>query len=244
MLTGRRVGHSTQQRLVHRQDLSPTTAQQTVKELSVDGGKVRLRTAKGRPCEWRDYKAIKLHQQVIGASFRDNQTLIDWANQQPLADTVTCLGDGHDGVWNIIAEIGTTTQRREILDWYHLMENLAKVDSSRDQLIELEELLWEGKVETAIARLEDCCDAHAEQFMAYLQKHRPRIVDYDYYWWIGDSIGSGEIEAGIKQIAARVKLTGAQWNQENVPQVLNHRCAYLNGAFSLTSAPTMTAVAC
>ena len=232
MLTGRRVTHSTQQRLVHRQSLSRASASESVAELSVDGGKIRLRTAPGQSCEWRDYKAIKLHQQVISASFRDNQSLTDWANQQPLADTVRCLGDGHDGVWNIVAEIGTTTQRQEILDWYHLMENLAKVDSSHDQWVELKELLWEGKVEAAIVQLTDCSASHAAQFMAYLQKHRHRIVNYDDDWWHSKSIGSGEIEAGIKQIAARVKLTGAQWNEENVPQVLKHRCAYLNGAFS------------
>mgnify|MGYP001794175132 CR=1 FL=1 len=73
MLTGRQVGHSTQQRLVHRQSLSRANAPEAVEELSVDGGKIRLRTAKGKPCEWRDYKAIKLHQQVIAASIRDNQ---------------------------------------------------------------------------------------------------------------------------------------------------------------------------
>lgn len=243
ILTGRRVGHSTQQRLVHRQDLSPTSAQRPVEELSVDGGKVRLRTAQGKPCEYRDYKAIKLHQQVIAASFRDNRALIDWTNQQPLAERVSCLGDGHDGIWNIITEIGTTTQRREILDWYHLMENLAKVDTSRAQLIELEELLWEGKVEAAIIQLAECSASHAQQFMAYLQKHRHRLINYDDYWWRGQSIGSGEIESGIKQIAARVKLTGAQWNEENVPQVLNHRCAYLNGAFSMPSCSATTAAA-
>ena len=243
VLTGRRVAHSTQQRLVHRQDLSPTIAQQPVAELSVDGGKVRLRTPLGKSCEWRDYKAIKLHQQLISASFRDNPRLIAWTNRQPLADSVSCLGDGHDGIWNIVAEIGTTAQRQEILDWYHLRENLAKVDGSTDQIIELEELLWEGKVEAAIVRLEKATDDHASQFMAYLQKHRHRIINYDYYWWMGKTIGSGEIESGIKQIAARVKLTGAQWKEENVPQVLKHRCAYLNGAFSLPTDSTETVAA-
>uniref|UniRef100_UPI002636D89C hypothetical protein n=1 Tax=Acaryochloris sp. IP29b_bin.137 TaxID=2969217 RepID=UPI002636D89C len=32
----------------------------------------------------------------------------------------------------------------------------------------------------------------------------------------------------IKQISRRVKISGAQWNESNVPQVLAHRCAYLN----------------
>ncbi len=37
------------------------------------------------------------------------------------------------------------------------------------------------------------------------------------------------IESTIKQIDRRTKISGAQWKIENVPQVLAHRCAYLNG---------------
>ena len=40
------------------------------------------------------------------------------------------------------------------------------------------------------------------------------------------------LTALLKQIAARVKLTGAQWEEQNVQQVLKQRCAYLNGQFS------------
>ncbi|MEA5466183.1 ISKra4 family transposase, partial [Leptothoe sp. PORK10 BA2] len=153
----------------------------------------------------------------------------------PLAATLTCLGDGHDGIWNIIAEIGHEDQRREILDWYHLMENLAKVESSPERLDSIKDLLWEGKVKTVLAQFEDCSDAHAQAFVAYLRKHQHRIVNYEYYQLEGISIGSGAIESGIKQIAARVKLTGAQWEAKNIPQVLRHRCAYLNGQFSTVS---------
>jgi hypothetical protein len=31
---------------------------------------------------------------------------------------------GHDGIWNIIRELTPPEERREILDWYHLKENL------------------------------------------------------------------------------------------------------------------------
>jgi hypothetical protein len=40
-------------------------------------------------------------------------------NTQPLENLLTCLGDGHDGVWNIVGQIATADQRQEILDWYH-----------------------------------------------------------------------------------------------------------------------------
>lgn len=44
--------------------------------MSIDGGKVRLRTAKGAPSEWRDYKAVNLHQCGVSAFFRDNEALV------------------------------------------------------------------------------------------------------------------------------------------------------------------------
>lgn len=232
VLTGCSVSHSTQQRLVHRQEIALTPATKTVEELSVDGGRIRVRTPQGKACEWRDYKAVKLHEQSIGASYKDNEALIDWVNQQPLASRLVCLGDGHDGVWNLIAEIGDATQRREILDWYHLMENWAKLESRSDAMYEVQDLLWEGILTSAIAQLEKCSETRAPTFIAYLRKHQQRIVDYEYLQLTGVSIGSGAVESGIKQIANRVKLTGAQWKAENVPQVLRHRCAYLNGEFS------------
>ncbi|MBD2602864.1 ISKra4 family transposase, partial [Microcystis viridis FACHB-1342] len=45
----------------------------------------------------------------------------------------------------------------------------------------------------------------------------------------GICIGSGSVESKIKQIGARMKIVGAQWKAENVPQYLKLRCAYLNG---------------
>jgi hypothetical protein len=59
-LTGIKVGHSTQQRLVMRQDLELPQARQAISEVSVDGGKVRLRGKPKLGCYWRDYKAVRL----------------------------------------------------------------------------------------------------------------------------------------------------------------------------------------
>jgi hypothetical protein len=36
------------------------------------------------------------------ADFQQNQALIERVNRFPLACPLTCLGDGHDGIWNII----------------------------------------------------------------------------------------------------------------------------------------------
>jgi hypothetical protein len=63
-LTGIAVSHSTQQRLVHRYAFEelPSNPEVEVEEMSIDGGKVRLRTAKGKALIWRDYKAVSFHQ--------------------------------------------------------------------------------------------------------------------------------------------------------------------------------------
>ena len=96
-LTGLRISHSTQQRLVQRHKFSAVRVNQEVEELTVDGGKVRLRTPKGQGCEWRDYKAVNLDGQAVAAYFQDNKALLHWVNQQQLSEIVSCIGDGHDG---------------------------------------------------------------------------------------------------------------------------------------------------
>ena len=45
-LTGMAVSRSTQQRLVHRYEFEELQVDKEVEEISIDGGKVRLRTAK------------------------------------------------------------------------------------------------------------------------------------------------------------------------------------------------------
>lgn len=235
VLTGIRVSRSTQQRLVHRQtfDLpSANEAEMDIAEMSIDGGKVCLRTPKGEACEWRDYKAANLEGLLVGAFYQENEGLWPWVNQQPLSLPLVCLGDGHDGIWNIYREIATAEGRLEILDWFHRVENMAKVGGSQQRLNRVEALLWKGDVDAAIAQFDNWQSEQVTRFIGYLNKHRERIVNYEYLQIEGISIGSGAIESTVKQIGRRVKISGAQWKQHNVPQVLKQRCAYLNGAFS------------
>jgi hypothetical protein len=133
--TGIRVAHSTLQRMVKRQDFELPTSQQGVQEITLDGGKVRLRNEKkGEACYWKDYKALCLDNVYCGAFFQNNQDLIDWSNSQKLLHPIYCIGDGHPGIWNLFQEIGGPEQRQEILDWYHLKENLYKAGGSRSTI--------------------------------------------------------------------------------------------------------------
>ncbi len=234
LFTGIRVSAKTQQRLVQRQIFAWPQTEQPIEELSADGGKIRIRTPLGQACRWLDYKGVRLHEFATAACFQDNQQLIDWVHQQPLASPLTCLGDGHDGVWNLIQPIAPKHQRREILDWYHLMENLEKVGGSMRRLTQARVLLWKGDVDATLALFASCNRKQAVNFCAYLRKHHHRLVNYEYYQSEQIcSIGSGAVESAVKQIDRRTKISGAQWKQENVPQVLAHRCAYLNDLLTL-----------
>ena len=233
IMTGMKVSHSTLQRLVQRHDVSLPEAKQTVTELSVDGGKVRLRSAvKGEPSHWLEYKSVRIENLYYGAAFQQNEWLQDWLNSQSLVQPVVCLGDGHSGVWAFLRPVATAETRLEILDWYHLVENLYKVGGSLTRLKQAKALLWEGRVDEAKALFEDCSLDQARRFCEYLERHRHRIVNYCYYQAEQIcSIGSGAVESSIKQIDYRMKLAGAQWSPANVQQALQVRCAYLNGAY-------------
>ncbi|AUB43353.1 Transposase (plasmid) [Nostoc flagelliforme CCNUN1] len=138
---------------------------------------------------------------------------------------LVCLGDGHDGVWNLVKEFGTEKfERLKILDWYHLKENLYKIGGSLKCLKAAESLLWQGRIEPIQALFNNCRGKQVKKFIAYLEKHRTRIINYSYYQ--GEqlcSIGSGSVESAIKQIGARIKISGAQWNLESVNQILSER---------------------
>lgn len=71
VLTGMKVSRGSQQRLVHRQTFELPVVEDTVEEMSIDGGKVRIRTPEGEICR-QDYKAVNLHQHYREAFLQDN----------------------------------------------------------------------------------------------------------------------------------------------------------------------------
>jgi len=231
-LTGIAVSHSTLQRLVHRQEWADPQLPEPLQTLNLDGGMIRLRTPLGQPCEWREYKAIHAEAHSQMAFFKDNASLLAWVNAQPWADSVTCLGDGHEGIWSLFAQMGTPQQRQEVLDWFHLMENAHKVSATPEQQNQIRQLLWQGKVKEVMDYLAQQRCRGESAFRGYLRKHRSRIINYQAAQAAGRVVGSGAVESLVKQIGLRVKIAGAQWQASNVPKVLKHRCAYLNGAFA------------
>lgn len=229
------VSARTQQRLVHRYQFPEADCESLVAEISVDGGKVRLRTeTKGESCIGRDYKAVCVHSQSRMAWFQKNEELVQWVNQQPFDFVLNCVGDGHPGVGNLMNQFNPEGESRQILDWFHLVENLYKVGGSLKRLAEAKQLLWQGKVDATLDLFSPLKKTQAQNFCTYLGNHRHRIVNYDYYPAENIcAIASGAVEGSVKQIDRRLKISGAQWKPKNVPQVLKHRCAYLNNTLSL-----------
>lgn len=235
LLTGLSVGHSSFCRYAQEHQLELPTAKQVVNEVALDGGTVRLRHPDlGEPSYYRNYQAVRLQGMYYGAFFENDLGLSGWVNTQPLAESVVCLGDGHLGVWGRFELIGTSQQRVEILDWYHLNENLHKVGGSLKRLAQIKEHLWQGRVDEAQLLLGECNRKQAKLFSKYLETHRQRIINYDYYQAEQIcSIGSGMVESAVKQLGQRLKLPGAQWKPESVSAIASLRCAYLNGLLDL-----------
>jgi len=200
----------TQQRLVHRQTFEMPEVKQFVEELSVDG--VRFASAlPGNPALGKNTRGALARPWGYRGIF-PRQRCPDRVGHQPLASPITCLGDGHDGVWNIIDEILTVNV---------ILVSLNGEFAQGGWVIEAFEASWNlalaRQVDAAKALFADCTK-QAQNFINYLDKHCDRIVNYQYYQAEQIcSIGSGAVESAVKQID-RTKISGAQWNKENVPQ--------------------------
>ncbi|MBC6477024.1 MAG: hypothetical protein EBE86_023150 [Hormoscilla sp. GUM202] len=84
---------------------------------------------------------------------------------------VTCLGDSHDGIWNIIAQLLPDNGKREVLDWYHLVENIYKIGEDKKRLRQITSSLWRGFIDEALELLVTCKGPQVQNFRTYLTKH-------------------------------------------------------------------------
>jgi hypothetical protein len=113
------------------------------------------------------------------------------------------------------------------------IENLHRVGGSLKRLRRAKNQRWQAATVEAIAEFIGVRAKESKNFQNYLRKHQSRIPDYQNYQQQGIDIGWGAVESLIKQIGARIKIVGAQWNEKNVPQILRLRCAYLNNDIKL-----------
>ncbi len=133
------------------------------------------------------------------------------------------------GIWKLVKQINCPSEKREILDWYHLVENLYKVGGSLKRLSSAESLLWQGKVDETLELISPLKKKEAENFCNYLENHRTRIINYNYYQeeeicsigtlpygdyvyglttaFGGQATSTGAVESTVKQIDRRLKIS-------------------------------------
>lgn len=116
------------------------------------------------------------------AWFKSPSSLLAWVSTRPLESLLYALGDGHCGIWALFEQMSMPGCVDESLDWFHLKENLYKVETIAEQLKVISSLLWEGRVSSARSQLEKIDHVSAQRFSAYLERHTGRIPNYRYYW--------------------------------------------------------------
>jgi hypothetical protein len=160
-----------------------------------------------------------------------------------LAQEIVCLADGAAPIWAVLTPL--YPEARQVLDWYHLQEHLAKVaallpDGTTWHATQQEALATRGPHDTfrALAQVArhgptPAAQDEARKCFGYMAKHRHRL-DYPAARARGYPIGSGRIESTCKQVVtARCKGAGMRWNHPHAQAVLWARCAVLNQEWDL-----------
>lgn len=165
------------------------------------------------------------------------------------APYVIVIGDG--AAWIDTLHEKHFHRHVRIIDWYHAAEHLHDVAGAvhpdhagqQQQLADrLVEALWNGHVQSVILTLQqlsdhagpprdDDPDDHPRRILArnvgYFQRHGHHM-NYPAYRARGWPIGSGMIEAGVKQFNKRVKGTEQFWHTHGVEPVLALRSLWLS----------------
>jgi hypothetical protein len=165
------------------------------------------------------------------------------------ADQVIALADGGNWIDPLLEREFRGYVR--IIDWRHAQEHLydcAKAAMGEDSpqrlplAKRLETLLWKGRVRKVIeiltehsqrlgTAMEQDGPEHPRrvlhQNVGYFTKHQQHM-NYPEYRKRGWPIGSGVVEAGVKQFNKRVKGTDQFWSEAGIEPILSLRAMWLS----------------
>ena len=137
----------------------------------------------------------------------------------------------------------------EILDWSHACgyNSLAAAalygehtKRARQCYAILEQFLWDGEVEKAIASIEKRLNAmkanmsderkqKVRSTLSYFNNNKERMR-YKAYRLKGYDIGSGSVESACRQVSGkRLKDCSMKWGKRNANGIIHIRCADLSG---------------
>ena len=156
--------------------------------------------------------------------------------QVPTAQKRASVGDGALWVWNVAEDV--CPDGRQIVDWFHAVENLAKAShalypNEKDECKRkrwfntYRKLLYMGQVHKIIDVVTQ--RGHANHAV-YFERHQRRM-QYHQFREEGLPIGSGTVESGVKQFKQRLCGTGMRWEENNANQMLLIRAAVLGDQF-------------
>lgn len=148
------------------------------------------------------------------------------------AREVVLVADGASWIWDRLPSlVPMGTRVVEVLDWYHLVENLAKAvhgEGGGERCLErLKNAAWVGQTARLLGLLSWLRDGLPEgerrrevaNVMAYVRRHRQRI-NYQKLQLEGYHVGSGQVESACKRLGQRVKGAGMRWSHEGLNAVL------------------------
>ncbi len=140
-------------------------------------------------------------------------------HELPTAKECAVIGDGALWIWNVVEEI--LPDSREIVDWFHAVEHLAKAATAlypdeedgqkrKRWLKTYKTHLYEGRVRKIISVLHK---RGRDDLALYFERHQQRM-SYPEFRKEGFPIGSGTVESGVKQFKQRLCGTGMRWNRD------------------------------
>ena len=155
------------------------------------------------------------------------------------ADCQVVIGDGAPWIWNVAAE--QFPGAIEIVDIYHAKQHLCDVAKAiygpgtdladqwaRDRRAELDT----GRLCAVVAALRIHVETtpEARKCIHYVFGNRHRMR-YPQFRARGLCVSSGVVEAGCKQIGARLKRAGMRWTVAGANAIIALRCCILSGRF-------------
>lgn len=161
------------------------------------------------------------------------------------AHKVVLLTDG--AVWISKMRDEYFPKALHILDWYHALEHLwqtaksifgeTNVSACEQWVSPFKELLWNGKIEEVLMRLESEAFTRKKhqtvlfQLRGYYKSNRDQMR-YDEYRKNGLYIGSGAIESAHKYIVAgRLKQAGMRWSISHANSMIWLRSKYFENTW-------------
>ncbi len=159
------------------------------------------------------------------------------------ADT-EAIGDGAPWIWNLVMD--HFYDSRQVVDWYHATEHLAKAarllkdEESRAYKLwynARKTVLFEGHAIQIAQELEISAPSHPSSVAkelkteaGYLRKNQRRM-NYQEMREEGWAIGSGMVESAVKQFKARLTGAGMHWNRSGAERLIPVRAAIMSKRF-------------